>query len=270
MIEFINQTLINAWSMCGERVRRRWIEGDIIPPGIAARIGTGVHSGADVNYSAKIKTGEDEPLDVVLDAARDGYVKSVSDNGVFFPPEEKPSAQKQLEDGIDTVVELTRLYREECAPQVLPILVEEEIFLNDPDLDIPFRGTLDVLADDRALRDIKTSARKWPQSKADTSVQPTLYNELVKEKTGSYPERIVYDIFTKTKKPAYQVMETTRQPGDFETLKLRVKLMMQSITAGIFPPAEPGHWCCSPKWCGYYYSCPHIPAHKKILPKRSE
>ncbi len=38
MIEYINQTLINPWSMCPERVRRRWIEGEVIPPGVAAWI----------------------------------------------------------------------------------------------------------------------------------------------------------------------------------------------------------------------------------------
>lgn len=268
MIEYINQTLINSWAMCGERVRRRWIEGDIMPPGIAARIGTGVHAGADINYSQKIKSGVDEPLSVVLDASRDGYKKALKD-GVFFAPEDQAGARTQIEGGVDAVVSLATLYREECAPYVQPIQVENEIYLDVEGIELPFRGRLDVLDNTHALRDIKTAARKWSQGKADTAAQPTLYRELVKADTGEYPTNLIYDIFTKTKKPAYQKLETFRSQDDFDVLKLRVKAMMASINAGIFPPAEPGHWCCSQRWCGYYFSCPHIPAHKKILPKRS-
>jgi len=105
MIEYINQTILNAWSMCPERVRRRWIEGEIIPPGIAARIGSGVHKGAEVNHLAKIISGKDEPLDVIQDAARDGYMKSIQE-GVFFAPDEAASARKQLAEGVDTTVTL--------------------------------------------------------------------------------------------------------------------------------------------------------------------
>lgn len=262
MLEYINQSLINSWMLCPERVRREWFEGDRIPPGIAAKIGTGVHKGAEVNHKAKMITRKDEPFDVIQDAARDGYVKSL-ESGVFFPPGEISSAKKQLSKGLDVSVALAKLYSESLAPNILPLSVEKTIFLEHDEITIPLRGTIDVLTEDNWLPDLKTSAKKWPQSKADTSVQATLYNELVKKETGAYPKKISFEIFTKTKTPAHQSIETTRTKDDFKLLILRIKIMMQQITAGIFPPADPSSWACSPKWCGFYATCKYISKHRR-------
>lgn len=268
MIEYINQTLINAWFLCPERVRRRWMLGDIIPPGIAARIGTGVHKGAEANHKAKQQTGKDEPLDVIQDAARDGYNEAIKE-GVFFPVEEMPSAKKQVSEGADTVVTLAKLYHESLAPSIMPKMVEETIELFDPEISLPFKGTLDVATVDKWMPDIKTSAKRWPEQKAHDSVQGTLYNQLYHSHTGEYPKKLSFEILTKTKTPVHQSIETSRTPDDWEVLLLRVQQMIASINAGIFQPAEPGHWTCSSRWCGYFWTCKFIPAHKKILPKRT-
>lgn len=268
MIEYINQTLINSWSLCPERVRRRWINGEIIPPGIAARIGTGVHKGAEVNHKAKVVSGQDEPESVVKDAARDGYVKAIEE-GVFFPPDEASTAKKQLAEGVDVTVSLAGLYRNQLAPEIKPALVEKRISMEVEGVDYPFTGTVDVYTSDNWLPDLKTAARKWPDKRADSSPQFTLYNELVKHETGRYPAKMSVEVFVKTKEVKHQRIEAYRRPEDFEVLAERVKLMLKMINAGIFPPAEPGAWQCSPKYCGYWWSCPHIPNYKKILPKRS-
>lgn len=267
MIEYINQTLLNSWSMCPERVRRRWIENEIIPPGIAARIGTGLHKGAEVNHKAKKETGEDEPLDTIKDAARDGYLKSLQD-GVFFPISEVSTAKKQIAEGVDIAVNLASLYHDSLAPQIKPNLVEERISMDVDGLPLPFVGTVDVFTKDNWLPDLKTAARKWSQVQADSSIQATLYNELVKHHTGQYPAKLSFEIFTKTKTPAHQSVETTRMGEDFGVLIKRAQIMLNMIQAGIFPPSDPGFWGCSFRYCGYWWTCDHIPKHKKILPKR--
>jgi hypothetical protein len=273
LINYINQTLIKSWAMCGETVRRRWIEGEVIPAGIAGRVGTGLHRGAEVNHKAKLLSGQDVPMDTIQDAARDAYVRAVRDEGVFIPLDEAPSARKQISEGLDTTIALAGLYRSDLAPQVRPILVETTLFMDHPELPVPFRITLDVLSRNGQGEwwlDLKNSARKWPQGQADTDVQATLYNEVIAHNRGRYPSKLSFEIFTRTKEPAHHRLETSREPADFQALVSRVKIMLRQIEAGIFPPAEPGHWKCSPKYCGYWWTCPHIPAHRKNPPKRSE
>ncbi|TVM31204.1 PD-(D/E)XK nuclease family protein [Oceanidesulfovibrio marinus] len=266
MLEYLSQSMISSWELCPERFRRRFLEGEIIPPGIAARIGTGVHKGAEINHIQKIHTGEDEPKDVIQDAARDGYKKAL-EKGVFFAPGEASTAKKQLADGVDTVVTLAGLYRDSLAPQVQPTLVEETIYLDDSRLPIPFRGTIDVLAVDGKdrtwLPDIKTASAKWGQSKADESPQASLYSRLVLEATGHWPDKVSFEVFVKTKTPAHQSVETVRRPEDYDILVVRAQAILAVIERGIFPPAQAGSWTCSPKWCGFWWSCKYIPTHKK-------
>ena len=122
---------------------------------------------------------------------------------------------------------------------------------------------------DLASRDMTTSGKKWSEDKAHTSPQPTLYRESVKEATGEYPEKLLFDVLVSTKSPALQTITTSRTEDDLAILVRQFGIMTASIQAGIFQPAERDSWMCSMKWCGYYFTCPHIPAHRKVLPKRS-
>ena len=83
MIKEIHQSHLNTGFRCMEQLRRRYFLNEIIPPGIAAGTGTSVHFAAEQNHKIKMVTGEDEPLSVLTDATRDGFVKAFS-NGIFF------------------------------------------------------------------------------------------------------------------------------------------------------------------------------------------
>lgn len=261
MIEYLSQSMLNMWARCPEQFRRRYIDNDIIPPKIAARIGTGLHKGAQVNHVCKRITHKDEPLSVVQDAARDGYIAAIQE-GVFFTTEEVSTAKKQLAEGVDVTTSLARVYHESLAPLVNPELVEEKLILEIDELPIPFAGTIDVYTSDKWWLDMKSAEKKWPLSKADNDIQATLYNELIRERTGTYPKKLSFEVFTKSKLE-HQTVETTRTPQDFETLILRAKAMLDSIKAGVFMPADPSSFLCSRNYCGYWNSCPYISTRLK-------
>ena len=268
MLSSLHQSHMGMWSRCPEQFRRRYMEGEIMPPGIAARIGTGLHKGAEVGNLAKM-AGKEEPKDVVIDAAVDGYKKACRD-GVFFSPEEAPSAPRQINDGVDTTAKLAGLLHHSVLPKINPVAVEEHLVL-DAGLGIPFVGTVDWRdADPNRWGDFKTAARAWSTGKADSEIQPTLYPRLIEAHTGVLPTELEYHILTKTKEPKHQIVKTRRTDDDWRILLLRARMMLRQIAAGIFPPAGPGHWICSSKWCGYFWSCPHIPDWKKVLPKKTE
>jgi len=257
--------MINSWQICPERFRRRYIEEEIIPPGIAAKIGTGFHKGCEVNHRHKITHGENIEISIIQDAARDEYIRSIKEYGVFFPPEEKSTAKIQLEAGVDVVVSLAESYYYELASKIQPKLIEETLAVDIPGLDLPLCGRVDVFTEDGWLPDLKTAAQKWSQQKADNSIQATVYNRLIREVTGEYPKKLSFEIFIKnSKKNHYQSLETVRTGADFETLCIRIKTMMQMVYAGLFPPAASDSWMCQPKWCGYYWTCPYISKSRKV------
>ena len=268
MIAHLSASQLGTFQRCGEQWRRRYIEREMIPPGIAARIGTGVHKAAEANFLFKMETGQDWPLDAVQDAAADAYSRALQD-GVFFSPDELPGAKIAMAEGKDKVVSLATLFRKQLAPSVQPWLVERKIILNIPGIPLPLVTILDLYTVQRELRDLKTSGKKWSEDRAHTSPQPTLYREAIREITGEYPQALMFDVLVSTKIPYLQSLQTMRTEDDLQIIVRQFGIMLDSIYAGIFPPAQPDHWCCSMKWCGYYFTCPHIPAHRKVLPKRS-
>jgi hypothetical protein len=245
--------MIGQFYRCPEQFRRRWIEKEIIPPGIAARRGTAVHKAAAINHLQKITSKTDLPLGDLQDAARDEYVRVVKE-GIFIPKEEAPAASKLIGAGLDSAVSLTGLYHRDLAPQIQPIMAEERQVL-DIGFSVELQGTIDVVTDTGWLPDLKTAAKSKTATEASNSLQLTFYAGMYYSKYGKWPDKLSLEILVDTKEPKLQSLETTRGMEDWQNLLVRIQLMLAQVEAGLFPPCEPGSWICSPKWCGYYQSC---------------
>jgi len=262
MINFITSSMLNMFQRCPEQFRRRYLEGEIIPPGISARIGTAFHKAAEENHKYKLVHDEDLPKDYLQDLARDTYKKLVEEEGVYLTPEEITEAKKLIAEGLDTTITLTGLYRDKVAPEIQPLLVEKEIFIQINELSIPLRGTLDLVTKDYLIIDFKTATRKWNQEQVDGLLQPTFYWFMAVAE-GISPYKFVFKILIKKSHPEIQTLETTRNKEALWALIQRAKILIQAIEKGVFPPTNPDNWWCSPKFCGYYATCPYIPPYKK-------
>jgi len=255
-IRALSYSSLNAWSLCPERWRRAYLEGERIPPGIAAHRGKGVHKSAEYNFKQKITSGRDEPLDVLQDVARDSFMDSAR-RGTFVPPAEQSSFKNDIAAALDIAVKvMTKNFREIVAPSVQPALVEKKITLDLPQLPLPFTCILDVYTTDQWWLDIKTSTNKWPESKGQTDLQATVNWALLKAFLGEEPKRMSYEIFTPK---VHQPLGVTRGMADVHALIQRSQSMLACIKAGTFIPCDPNAWVCSPRWCGYFWTCKYIP-----------
>lgn len=253
-MKYLTQSMIGCIQRCPQQFERIYVNGERIPPGISARRGSGVHKGAEVNHGHKLHTGEDLPLDVLQDAARDEYMRLVKEQGVFIPREDAGQKDKLLNDGLNAAVKLTALYHEEVAPAIQPAMVEERIEF-DAGLPLILSGAIDVYTVDKWLPDLKTADKSKNQSFADSSVQLTLYAALIHHRTGNWPAKLSYEVLVNNATAKLQSLVTTRSPADFTALLNRLSVICQQIFSGIFPPCDPGAWICSPRWCGFYESC---------------
>lgn len=253
MIDFLTKSMLGQFARCPAQFERRYINNEIIPPGISARQGSGVHKGAEVNHLQKIASRKDLPLDVIQDAARDHYVSLVKNEGVFISKSEVGETQKLLAAGLDNTVRLAKLYTEELAPTIQPVMAEERLFFDCQG--IPLSGQLDVLTEDDRLPDLKTASKSKSQSEADVSIDLTMYAGLVANHIGKWPEEVSLDVLVNSKEPKLQILRSTRGPKDWLVFMERVKVVWAQIHTGLFPPCEPNSWICSPKWCGYFESC---------------
>ena len=253
-MEAITQSMLGMFLRCPHQFERRYLRGEIIPPGIAARRGSATHKAAQINHEQKLHTQEDLPVGDLQDAARDHYVKLIQGRRGLHSQRPGCRERQLLAKGLDAAVRLTKLYRESLAPAIQPLLVEEKMTL-DAGLDLPLQGTIDVLTADHWLPDLKTADKSKGPKDADHSLQLTFYAGLVAHQTGQWPEKISLEILVNLKEPKLQSLPTTRGPEDWANLLLRIHLMLTQIHTGLFPPCDPGAWICSPQWCGYFWTC---------------
>ena len=257
MLESISKSSLIMANRCLAQFERRYINGEIILPGISARRGSAVHKAGEVNHIQKIKSKVDMSVSDLQDAARDHYVHLVKEKGVFIPKDFISEKSNLLNDGLNAAVGLTKVYREELAPQIQPVLVEEKILL-DVGLDMPISGIIDVYTEDGWLPDLKTADKSKNQAEADNSLDLTFYSGLVHHLTGAWPKKVSLEVLVNTKEPKHQPLETKRGPQEWANLILRVRMLLAQIRTGLFPPCSPDSWWCSHKWCGYWWTCKYV------------
>jgi hypothetical protein len=137
----ITQSMLGMFLRCPHQFERRYLRGEIIPPGIAARRGSATHKAAQINHEQKLHSREDLPVDHLQDAARDYYVRLISDEGVFIPKDQIAEKDTLLAKGLDAAIRLTKLYRTSLAPTIQPLLVEEKMTM-EAGLDLPLQASM--------------------------------------------------------------------------------------------------------------------------------
>lgn len=259
---------LSMFTRCGEQYRRRYLEGIIIAPGMALHVGVGTHASVELNLKAKLATGALLPQDAVQDAARDGVVKSIEASGVTLDADEKAAGLKAAQGAaVDMAVALSIVHHLQVAPKVNPAHIERPWVLELRGSKYDLAGRIDIQETGEAatpgtIRDTKTCARSPAAGDADSKDQLTMYALAALTLDGAIPP-LVMDYLVKTKVPKAVTQSTVRTQEDLGVLLRRIEVMISAIQHGVFVPASQENWWCSPRWCGYFDSCPY--ARKRIV-----
>ena len=137
-----------------------------------------------------------------------------------------------------------------------PAHLDYEIELHVPGLPVPVTGFIDMIAADGLTYDFKTAGKKWTQGQADSSLQPTVYLAALQQSgLVSLPASFRYMIFTKTKSPEVQIIDTVRTAADVLAFYELARDVWRAIEAGIYVPNGIGSWKCSQNYCEFWQLC---------------
>lgn len=261
-----SQLLMHA--MCPESYRRRYVEGEIIPPMVSALRGTGMHGGAATNMRQKIESGRDLPASQIIEAGIAEFEDRTKDGILLTPEEATIGVANLLDSAKDDLAAILDIHARKQAPDYQPLFVEHRVRI---ELDAPrdYLGVIDLGAirvdDDRqGVVDFKTAKRSKSQSDAEQSIQLTGYAACFAQETGEVADFVALDtVVQTTKETKRQYLETTRTARDFAALAARINAVQKAIDAGVYTPAAPGAWNCSLKWCGYARTCPFFNAERE-------
>jgi len=145
------------------------------------------------------------------------------------------------------------LFHEQASKAVAGIAIESverpfAVPVHDPDTgevqDENLIGAFDLVVNDgrhRTIVENKTSARKFSEDQIRWDIQPTGYQFAAKQ-MGLGAVGVQYQILTKAKTPAFQVIDLERTAEDQNEF-LRVAIgVMRGVDAGVFMPVR--SWAC--------------------------
>lgn len=258
-VEHLSPSQLGMFLRCGEAYRRRYEEGEKIPPGIAMIKGSAVDGGVMHNLEQKIESREDLALDDVLAATDEAWEGRIREGFELSEEERSVGRKKVLGLQKDSAMRMTALYQEELAPTVQPKLVQENIILK-PRPDLELWGILDLATEEDFVVDLKTSKRKKPAGDVDASDQLTWYAAAFNAKYGRLPAGVRFDVVVDTgKNLSTQQIEGTRDQRHLKALNARVGVLIEAREKGVYHPApDLNVWWCSPKFCGYFPTCKYV------------
>jgi len=243
---------------CGEQYRRRYVEKDIRPPGIALHIGSGVDEGANDNFRQKIETHKDLPDHHIVESAVTAYEESIERSGLEVGPGK--SAKDEIGEGKDQTVFLATTLASQVVGDYQPIAVQARSLIELPEATHDLLGYTDLRDDKGRVVDLKTASRVV-KSAADLSLQLTAYYTAYIVDMGHEPSELRLDILKKKGKSSPKerrvVLSTQRTRRDVGVLASRINAALNVIKTGAFAPCNQDDWVCSKRWCGYADDCPY-------------
>lgn len=269
---YLSPTQIDSFTRCGEAYRRRYVEKERIPPGIALLKGTSVHKGAEANNLQKLETRQDLKAQDIVDVAAAEFDSRASKEDVTLAEEEQSRGKSiVLGEALDSTVRMAGAYAGLVAPKYQPQLVESRQKIEVPEAAHDLLAILDLVDEKDAVVEIKTAGKTGKQEDWDNSVQLSIQALTMVALKGKAPSSIQVEQIVDLKSgPKVVTWQTTRSKPDFDALIQRYSQVSKAITAGIFTPATPGAWWCSPKFCGYWRSCKFVNSERKEAAAKAE
>ena len=250
----ISPSQLSTYTRCGEQYRRRYVEKEIIPPGIALMKGSSVHKGAEENFKHKMEKGEDMNKDDVAMICVETFDNIQKNEGILLNDDELAIGKKKVVgEAKDVIVDMANLFSERVAPRYIPKSVEKEYNIELPNSTHNIKAITD-LETEFFLVDLKTSGKQWSQRQADSYPNFTVYSMVKEAQSGKAPQIMVENLHGK-KKISHTVIETRRTKEDYERMINRINRVLDGINGGVFAPANDGGWWCHPNYCGYFHSC---------------
>ncbi len=253
----LSASALSMYEGCGEQYRRRYIEGERIPPGIAMIKGSSVDDSVTGNLRNVIINEEMLLKEQVLTIAEEAINNRMNNQEVLFSDEEVHEGIKNVKGRtVDSVVSLSELHYDEIAPIIKPESVQMKWLLELEGFPFDLLGYIDIV-EPETVRDTKVSGKSPNKNQADISEQLTLYALAVFVQKKFIPKVFLdYLVDLKTKKSV--TLESTRTKSDFQAVMNRLETMAHGIEKEVFMPIDATHWKCNPKWCGYYSTCKYV------------
>lgn len=252
-LAYLSPSQMTDWLQC----QFHWLGGHGLrletPVKSAQVFGSAAHKAIAYDHRYALPFGKHAAISDVCDvfaAEFEGRVKSeevVWDNG------DNPGAVK------DHGVKCVRKYREDVAPTIRPVLVEERFRARLQSPPLLLVGRVDIADHIATVYETKTAKGKPNQAQVDRNLQITAYSLGYYVRRKRVPQRFCLDAIVKTKEPRVERICTQRTDADLQRFcKLAGVVATQiesAVRDGRYAATGINHPFCNPQKCEFGGLC---------------
>lgn len=152
-----------------------------------------------------------------------------------------------------------RYFESEIAPNIQPLMIEKEVEVTIPRMDIKVRGIIDLVEEDFSITDFKTTTTKWSPSKVQAGwLQMVIYKYLFEEQFGDVISELKFLIIHSKGASNIKHQEISMKSEEADTKKMFdvIEYVVQNIQKGMFYKNE--SYICG--FCEYKNICRKSPS----------
>jgi len=216
------------------------------------------HEVSAANFLQKIETGNDLSEHELRKLFEKYFQKKLDESRIYVPPGE--SLKDLVEEAHARLINLVSEYVE-YAKNIMPIEggIEKRLVIPGTDLYPDIICYIDLIDDQRNVRDLKTTKKEWGDSDVDMDIQLSAYGLAYRMHYGQDANGFSYDFLVASgKRTKHIVKRTSRTAKHFVAFLKRASFVWEAHKAGIYPPANKGWWCTE-KYCSHWAHCEYIP-----------
>lgn len=251
-IDHLSYSSISSYMTCGKAWKFRYIDKVPTASNPTLIIGSVVHDTVEeIIRCRSLSIKEPEPAEFAHTALNSRLER---ENLTGDTPEIENAKNEALRVVSDAYI-LSEIKNITAKVDDQGAMIERKVTLEVPEVDVPIVGYIDIILNDGTPADFKTSSKSWTMDKAKSELQPVFYLAAMGQCGIPVNWDFCHLVMVKTKQPKFQLLRHHHEPAEVFKLFQQIQNVWQSMTAGIFLPAAPGSWKCSPRWCEYWSIC---------------
>jgi putative RecB family exonuclease len=250
---------VKCYLRCPRQFELKYIRG-VAPAFLPVPLvfGSAFHAALAAFYGELEVSGTPLQRGHMLDVFRTEWARGV-DGPIPLQVDEEDDTSTNLVDKGVSMLHAFAEYAEKNLDGIKVVAVESSfaVAIHDPDsgeaLEEQLVGTMDLVVEDHGQRVVvehKTSAKKYSADQLRYDIQPTGY-KLAARQAGMGEVGLRFQVVTKTKVPAVQIADITRDDQDEEDFARTAVGVLRAIDAGVSYPIR--GWAC--RGCQFAHAC---------------
>jgi len=230
---YLSASQINTFLYCPLSYKYGYLDGGIKePPNIYMIYGTVMHGVLEYNYSQKMHSKKDCPVEDLIKLFIERF--NMSAKGINF---QNDTMRRSLQLSAEATL---NYYMKNIAPGIQPKFVEYEFKIPLKNFPITIMGYIDLITEDDFIHDYKTVGKDWKRkyssSNISSDIQTTLYAAAFRKAFKHQEKGVVFDIMPRSEGKVYELLTERTEEQILEVLQMATNIE-KIIELGVLIPA---------------------------------